>query len=238
MDGYTITPLKLGTITRKKSNMVYGAEDTPAEFPLLAFLLEGFGLKLLVDTGGSAPDGTRWMPYTRTPEESLPAALAAAGAEPEEIGAVFFTHLHWDHAGNNTLLPHAQFYVQWAEYGYIAAEERPGYERELVLQSKYKLLDGDVQNVLPGISVLLTPGHSAGSQCVIAATPEGPVVLAGDLIPTCENLARNAPNGGHYDRNLIAASMARVTALNLRVLLGHDAAVFRSCSETRRNEKG
>ena len=55
MDGYTITPLRLGTITRKKSNMVYGADNTPLDFPLIAFLLEGFGRKLLVDTGGSPP---------------------------------------------------------------------------------------------------------------------------------------------------------------------------------------
>ena len=227
MDGYTITPLKLGTITRKKSNMVYGAEDTPTEFPLLAFLLEGFGQKVLVDTGGSAPDGVRWMPYVRTPEESLPAALAAAGTRPEEIGAVFFTHLHWDHAGNNALLPHAQLYVQREEHRYLAAEDRVGYDRALALRSHYTLLDGDVRDVRPGISVLLTPGHSVGSQCVIAETPEGPVVLTGDLIPTCENLERNVPNGGHYDRNVISASMARVCALNLPVLPGHDNVTIR-----------
>lgn len=226
MDGYAITPLRLGTITRKESNMIYGAGDTPKAFPLTAFLLEGYGLKLLVDTGGSPPDGVRWMPYERSGEESLSAALAAAGTRPGEIDAVFFTHLHWDHAGGNAALPKARFYAQRAEYDYIAAEERPGYERELILQSKYKLLDGDVQNVLPGISVLLTPGHSVGSQCVIAETPKGPKVLAGDLIPTCENLKRGVPNGGHYDLDVITASMDKVRALNLPILPGHDAAVF------------
>ena len=90
MDGYTITPLRLGTITRKKSNMVYGADNTPLDFPLIAFLLEGFGRKLLVDTGGSPPDGVHWMPYSRSEREALPAALEAAGTTPEEIDAVLY----------------------------------------------------------------------------------------------------------------------------------------------------
>lgn len=227
MDGYTITPLRLGTITRKKSNMVFGAEDTLTDFPLIAFLLEGFGLKLLVDTGGSPPDGVHWMPYVRKEEESLPAALARAGVQPREIDAVLFTHLHWDHVGNNACLPRARFYVQRTEYEWIAAEDRPGYDRELMLRSRYKLLDGDVENVLPGISVLLTPGHSVGSQCVVAETPDGPVILTGDLIPTYENMEKNVPNGGHYDLKVISDSMARVKALDLPILPGHDSAVFR-----------
>ena len=101
MDGYKITPLRLGSIVRKKSSMIYGAEDTPLEFPLVAFLLEGFGRRLLVDTGGSPPDGVHWQPYTRPPDEALPQALARAGAAPEDIDGVIFTHLHWDHAGGS-----------------------------------------------------------------------------------------------------------------------------------------
>ena len=223
---YTITPLHLGTITRKKSNMVFGADDTPTEFPLIAFLLEGDGRKLLVDTGGTAPDGVRWMPYVRPEGESLPAALAAAGAKPEEIEAVIFTHLHWDHAGNNGVLPNARFYVQRTELEPLQAGDQPGYDRPLVLQSSYELLDGDTEEFLPGLSVLLTPGHSVGGQCIVVQTQSGPVVLTGDLIPTYENMEKNVPNGGHYDLEVISASMARVKALGLSILPGHDAAVL------------
>ena len=228
MDGYTITPLRLGTITRKKSNMVYGADNTPLDFPLIAFLLEGFGRKLLVDTGGSPPDGVHWMPYSRSERETLPAALEAAGTTPEEIDAVLFTHLHWDHAGHNAVLSRARFYAQRSEYEPLQAGDQPGYDSALLLQSRYELLDGDTDSVLPGISVLLTPGHSTGSQCIVAASSHGPVVLAGDLIPTYENLEHNVPNGGHYDLEVISRSMQRIRALNLPVFPGHDAKVFRT----------
>lgn len=70
--GYKITPLKLGTIIRKKSNMIYHCgDDTPMTFPLISFLLEGNGHKVLVDTGGSVPDGQKWMPYARSEKENL-----------------------------------------------------------------------------------------------------------------------------------------------------------------------
>lgn len=226
MDGYKITPLRLGSIVRKKSSMIYGAEDTPLEFPLVAFLLEGFGRRLLVDTGGSPPDGVHWQPYTRPSDEALPQALARAGAAPEDIDGVIFTHLHWDHAGGSSCLTRARFYAQLAEYMWIAEKERPGYERDLVLGQAYELLDGDVEQLLPGVSVLLTPGHSVGSQCVRVETPAGGVVIAGDLIPTYENLDRNTPNGGNYDLAVIRGSMARVQGLGLPILPGHDGRVF------------
>ena len=223
MNGYTITPIHLGTITRKKSNMLYGCgDDTLSDFPLIAYYLNGFGHSLLIDTGGSAPDGVKWMPYVQTPEQTLDRALRKIGVEPETIDGVIYTHLHWDHAGGGALLPWAAHYVQRAEYDFISETDRPGYERDLILKSTYVKLDGDC-DLLPGISVLLTPGHSVGSQCVIVQTASGPVVLAGDLIPTCENIFGNCliPNGGNYDAAVTIASMKRIMALGYPVFPGH-----------------
>lgn len=225
-DTYKITPLRLGTITRKKCNMVYQSNDTIMEFPLVAWLLEGQNVKLLVDTGGSAPDGQRWMPYTRKDSEALDAALRQAGTEPSEIAAVLHTHLHWDHSGNNALLTNARFYAQKLEYEFVRDELERGYDNKLVLASEYELIDGGTANVLPGISVILTPGHSVGSQCIIVNTPDGPVAIAGDLIPTYENYEKNIPNGGNYSLSVITDSMNKLRALGLPVLPGHEEGVF------------
>ena len=221
--GYTITPLKLGTIIRKRSNMVYNCgDDTLMDFPLIAFLLEGNGHKILIDTGGSEPDGKKWMPYERKENETLPAALKEQGVNPEEIDAVFFTHLHWDHAGGNESLTKAKFYVQKSEYDFIKEAEHPGFERELVLKNIYELIDGDASNVIDGISVMLTPGHSVGSQSIIVDTSDGKVIIAGDLIPTYYNMKEHIPNGGTYNIDIITKSMEKVLALGLPVLPGHE----------------
>ncbi len=207
--------------------MVYHCgNDELTEFPLISFLLEGDGHKILIDTGGSEPDGEKWMPYVRADNQTLDAQLREHSVAPETIDSVFFTHLHWDHVGNNTCVPHAKFYVQREEYCFIQETDRPGYERELVLASEYQLLDGDHENVLPGISVLFTPGHSVGSQTIVVETDDGPVALAGDLIPTWENIELGLPNGGNYDLDIIRASMERVCKLGIKILPGHEKKLF------------
>jgi N-acyl homoserine lactone hydrolase len=40
--------------------------------------------------------------------------------------------------------------------------------------------DGEVE-ILPGVRLVPTPGHSAGHQVVVVETHEGPVVLGGDV---------------------------------------------------------
>lgn len=221
MDTYKITTFHVGTITRKRSNMIEGADSELIDFPLLVFLLEGKDKNVLIDTGGTAPDGVRWMPYRRAENETIEALLAERGLTPDDINAVFFTHLHWDHCGDNASFKNAALYVQRLEYDFIAEQDRIGYDRELVLQSDYTFLDGDTENVLPGISVILTPGHSVGSQSILVNTEEGSVVFSGDMIPTYENIRLNVPNGGNYDRDVIMNSMNRVISLGYKIYPGH-----------------
>ena len=55
---YKITPLCLGHIQRPKTNMIYQCGDSAIQdFPLIAFYLENDEHKIMVDTGGTAPDG-------------------------------------------------------------------------------------------------------------------------------------------------------------------------------------
>ena len=116
---YTILPLHLGDITRPRSNMIYGYEGKEMQdFPLIAYYLEGEH-KILVDTGGSAPgsaQGQRAAPYKRLPEQELDAALGSIGVSADDVEYVVFTHLHWDHAGNNHLFSNAKFFCQKIEY--------------------------------------------------------------------------------------------------------------------------
>ncbi len=233
---YRITPLRLGTIIRKKSNMIYQCgSDIQEEFPLIAFLLMGDGRNILVDTGGSEPDQKKWMPYKRSADQNLDRQLKAHGVQPEEIDTVIFTHLHWDHAGNNQLMPNARFYVQRKEYEPVFREDLPGFERDLVLKTRYELLDGDTEGICPGISVLLTPGHSPGSQTILAETEHGIVALAGDLIPTYENIERKLPNGGNYDVQVITESMYRILDLGYPILPGHEEGLFQKNVKERKD---
>jgi glyoxylase-like metal-dependent hydrolase (beta-lactamase superfamily II) len=111
-------------------------------------------------------------------------ALAELDMTPGDIGLVINTHLHFDHCGQNAVFPHAPFYVQRAELDRVKREARELYDWFGFAGGRFELLDGDAE-VLPGLSVIATPGHTVGHQCVVVHTGDGaPDVLIGDAAYT------------------------------------------------------
>jgi len=235
MSPYKITPLHLGDITRPKSNMIYSYEGKEVlDFPLIAWYLEGEH-KILVDTGGSAPDsemGKKTAPYKRSQAQELDMALGKIGVSPKDIGYVILTHLHWDHAGNNHFFPHAKLFCQKSELeGLTDAENASkGYDHDYISGFSYELIDGDKQ-LFNGISVMLAPGHTPGMQCVIVDTADGKAVLTGDLITLRESLTYDPPrfNALLYSDAafpIAQASFEKVMTISRLIYPGHDPGVF------------
>ncbi len=173
--------------------------------------------KIIVDTGGDEPDGIKWMPYSRTKDESMVNALAKIGVNCEDINVVILTHLHWDHCCNNHLFPNTRFILQQKEYDFLFSPELhkiPGYLKDLVLQTTYDLVDGD-KKIVDGISVVLAPGHSPGMQCVLVNTKSRVYILGGDLITLLENweAVPHIPDGVYYDFETMLKSMDKIEAL-------------------------
>src|SRR6266542_5147452 len=101
----------------------------------------------------------------------------------EEVKLVINTHLHFDHCGGNRLFPGTPIYVQRAER---EAAREPDYTIPEWVEfegASYVGLDGEAE-ILPGIRVLPTPGHTPGHQSVLVDTDEGLVVVAGDVAYT------------------------------------------------------
>ncbi|SPE45502.1 Beta-lactamase-like protein [Candidatus Sulfotelmatobacter sp. SbA7] len=129
--------------------------------------------------------------------------LAAAKIAPEDIDIVINTHLHFDHCGWNTILrgatvvptfPRAKYYVQEGEWqyarqpserdaiSYISANYDP-----LVSNGQMQLLKAD-QEIVPGISVAVFPGHTRHMQAVILRSAGKTACYISDLIPTTWHL--------------------------------------------------
>src|SRR5579862_5245708 len=142
--------------------------------PVYAFLVDG---RILVDTGmvDSTPELDEEWPSTLHPWPEL-----------GPLDAIIHTHLHFDHCGGNRRLAGVPMYVQRAE---LAAVSEPNYVVDWVFfdGADYRELDGDI-DLFDGISVLSTPGHSPGHQCVLVETDEGLVVLGGDVTHHLEEL--------------------------------------------------
>jgi N-acyl homoserine lactone hydrolase len=156
----------------------------PAQHPLagrsgvvFAFAVRHREGVFVFDTGIGT--GHAWVEEHYRPRvRRIDDALAEAGIRLTDVGAIANSHLHFDHCGQNHHFPGVPIFVQRAEW---EASRADGYTiREWVdfPGARYELVEGD-REVLPGLRLVATPGHTPGHQSVALETPEGLVVLAG-----------------------------------------------------------
>jgi glyoxylase-like metal-dependent hydrolase (beta-lactamase superfamily II) len=135
--------------------------------------------------------------------EPLAHALAAHGVGLDEISRVFLSHLHNDHAGGLRLFhPSTPVWVQRRELDYGLADH-PFPERHGMFRIDYddpeidwQLVDGDAE-LAPGITAVLTPGHTPGHQSfVIDLVDGGGYVFAFDAADLTENVEDELAVGG------------------------------------------
>jgi N-acyl homoserine lactone hydrolase len=157
--------------------------------------------------------------------DNLPAVqLARIGLEAHDITHLIVTHTHIDHIGGWHDFPQATLVIGRAErslerplyFGNASRMTWPSHQHEI-------LVDHDLE-LLPGLHVLFTPGHSPGHLSVLARLPHHTVLLAGDAI----NRATEPVEGfsGAWDETLAQSSAERLLNLarleNATVIYGHD----------------
>jgi N-acyl homoserine lactone hydrolase len=101
-------------------------------------------------------------------------------ASPRDVVCVINTHLHFDHCGGNRLFAGTPIYVQRREREAARTEDYTIPEWVEFEGATYVELEGE-HEVLPGVRVVPTPGHSPGHQSVLVETDEGLAVVAGDV---------------------------------------------------------
>ncbi|NLE09920.1 MAG: N-acyl homoserine lactonase family protein [Actinobacteria bacterium] len=231
---WTIAPLVLATAVRDLSQvLLMGPMGRKVDGAVLAWLLRSGDETVLVDTGFGAVDTPDLKnSFSRTPEQTLEAQLSKLGTSPDEIRLVVNTHLHVDHCGGNCFLPNARFVVQKSELAYALnplPAHKPAYDVELS-RMELDLLDGDAE-IVDGIRVITTPGHSPGCQAVLVDTEKGLFVLAGDTIAHYVNM--DVPEGASFwpgplyvDLRQYYESLDRLRDLGGTILPGHDTLVL------------
>ncbi len=198
---------------------------------VLGYAIEHPSGVLLVDTGmGSHPEvDAHYRPRTRVLDD----ALRASGLRRDEVTHVINCHLHFDHCGGNPLLAGRPFFVQATELD----EARTGEDYtlpELVDPpgTAWEVLAGEAE-ILPGVRVLPTPGHTAGHQSVVVRRSDGVVVVAGQSHGTAfdyasDVLAVRARRAGHDEPLPVPPEwMAVLEDLDPRyVVFAHDHSVW------------
>ncbi len=152
------------------------------KWPVHGFVVTHPGGAVLVDTGVGGPD--EWLSDWRVVNRTAADALADLDMSPADIDLVINTHLHFDHCGQNAVFKHAACYVQRAELARAQRESPELYDWFDFMNARFELLDGDAE-LLPGLNVVTTPGHTVGHQSVVVQSADGASdVLIGDAAYT------------------------------------------------------
>ncbi len=177
-------------------------------------LVQAQGKNILVDTGAGGKLDAKWADiYALDRKPSLEESLKRLRLSPDDIDIVINTHLHFDHAGGNTIrnlkgqvipaFPKARYFIQRGEWDWARTpHERTRYAyfpedfSSLQNNPRLALIEGDTE-ILPGIRTLVTPGHTEYHQCVLVESEGAKAIFLGDLIPMVSHLP--APYVMGYD---------------------------------------
>ena len=181
---------------------------------------------VVFDTGIGVGDTEIEAAYRPT-VRALSDLLRVAGIELDDVVAVANSHLHFDHCGQNGVLPGIPIHVQAAEW---AVAHEPDYTIPAWVDApgmRYVQHAGEVE-LLPGVRLIPTPGHTPGHQSLVVDAEDGRTVLIGQALYTRAEWDGTPEPGqsgeaGAWDPVLYRASVARLRALAPdRVLFGHD----------------
>ena len=171
-------------------------------------LIEAGSELVLIDTGAGNKEDQKFQDIYGIENDGDPTALEdairEAGFQPSDVTLVINTHLHFDHAGGDTVVredgkvepsfPGVRHVVQLGEWQFAHVQNErvrasyllPNFE-PLNEAGLFEFVEGVVE-IIPGIRVLPTPGHTPGHQSVLIESEGESALYLGDLVPTSAHL--------------------------------------------------
>lgn len=234
MSQYVIHPITLCRAEAEKSLMTYMAHHGEKIWrPYIFFLVRGAGVNILVDSAIEADQYQAYHPLFGQmhfePLLTFEQALAKFSLSPDDIELVIQTHLHFDHCYNTADCRRAKVVVQQTELEF-ARDPHPVqagmYRSDLFAGLNFAPVSGS-QEILPGLEVVPSPGHTPGCQSVMVNTSAGCAGISGfccikeNFFPSPDLQQRVAPfasspvvaPGIHFD---LPAAYQSVLALKQR----------------------
>ena len=237
---YELFALKYADRPAKRGDHFIGGDphDGPMPMDYFVWVAKNAHRAVVIDIGFTeSSGGKRGRKLLRCPIESL----KLVGVDPANVEDVILTHMHYDHVGNFDKFPKAQFHLQEPEMHYATGrymkykQLSKSFEPDDVCGVVRLNFDGRVvyhngpADILPGISIVPTGGHSVGLQFVKVNTARGVVVLASDVTHYYENMESYRPftTAFHVGEMLEAFDTLKKHAASPDLIVpGHDPLVM------------
>lgn len=179
--------------------------------------------------------GMRFNTFFFESGEEISARLEAIDVAPDGIDLIVNSHLHYDHAGGNALLPNADLLVQEPEWNHACAlsDDDVGYRKvDFETGQRVRLVKGE-HDLFGDGSVVAFPtyGHTPGHQSLRVRTERGEFVLCGDACYLRHSLDNDHLPGILHDREAVLRVFAlfrKLEAAGARILFGHDPEAWKS----------
>lgn len=200
-------------------------QELPIELSINAFLINTGPTLLLIDTGA----GELFGPHSGG---RLVPNLRAAGYSPEQVDAVFLTHIHADHSGGLSIggkrvFPNAMVHVDKRDPDFwlnLAAERAAPVASRTTFKQSHATVDPYVSadklrpfngatELLPGIRSVPAYGHTPGHTAYMVESEGRQLLLWGDTIHLAEVQFADPKVTIEYDVNRDAAVASRETLL-------------------------
>lgn len=243
---YEIYAIRYATIPGFPVNALIAGADPARKFniAMTIWLVRGGGHTILVDSGFYRPQFFKQFQVEGfiKPSDAVSQSGITPAIKPEDITDVIISHMHWDHADGMDLFPNARIWLQQDEYAYYSG---PAWQEKgnhggidsddvlalvkLNLAGRVSLVNGDAQQILPGITCYTGGKHTFQSQFVGVNTKAGTVILASDNMYLYENLEKHVPIAQTLDAdsNLRAQDRMKQLAASPQLIIpGHDPLVF------------
>jgi glyoxylase-like metal-dependent hydrolase (beta-lactamase superfamily II) len=238
---WKIFAIRYATVPKFPVHELVAGADTSrtVDIAMMFWLLEGpDSRRVLVDAGFYRQKFLDdWKPADyRRPSE----AASAAGVAADSVTDIIISHIHWDHLDGADLFPNARIWIQRDEYSHYVGDAGEALDAAidsvdaamlsgLNKAGRVRLVNGDAQEILPGIIAYTGGKHTFASQYVGVRTAKGTVVVASDNCYLYENLDKHRPIAQTLDAksNLAAQDrMKKIASKTQWIVPGHDPAVF------------
>jgi glyoxylase-like metal-dependent hydrolase (beta-lactamase superfamily II) len=204
----------------------------PVETSVNAFLINTGQRLVLIDAGA----GNLFGPTLGR----LPAALKAAGYQPEQVDEIYISHMHGDHVGGlmvggKIAFPNAivradraegEFWLSKEKMAAAKKEEQPAFQGAMAMvgpyaaAGRYKSFDGDTE-LSPGIRSIVTRGHTPGHAIYVIESKGQKLVLWGDLMHQAAVQFTNPAVTIAFDTDQATAAKQRERAFDMAAREGH-----------------